>query len=115
MRAGLCVNDLRCDAEAVVGTPNTALEHVTRAQLAPDLGYVDGFTLVLKGGVAREDTQVARSSCQRGHHVLGQTVAEILLVRVAAQVDERKNRGRRTVGHASTEEVDAKHKRLRDA
>jgi hypothetical protein len=37
----------------------------------------------LKGGVAREHAQVARRPRQRGHQVLGQTVAEILLLRVA--------------------------------
>ena len=87
--AGLGVDELRRDAEAVVGAPDTALEYVARPQLAPEFGGVHGLALVLKGGVAREYAQVARRSRQRGHQVLSQTVTEILLVRVAAQVERR--------------------------
>ena len=57
--AGLSVDELRRDAEAVVSTPDTALEHVACPQLASELGDIHGLTLVLKGGVAREHAEVA--------------------------------------------------------
>ena len=99
MGAGLGVDELRRDAEIVAGAPDAALKHIAHAELAPELGNVYRLALVLEGRVAREHAQVARPR-QLGQDVLGQAVAEILLVCVAAQVDEGEDRDPRTFGHA---------------
>ena len=99
MSAGLGVDELRRDAEIVAGAPDAALEHIAHAELAPELGDVHRLPLVLEGRVAREHAQVARPR-QLGQDVLGQAVAEILLARVAAQVDEGEDRDPWTFGHA---------------
>src|SRR5262245_40683328 len=86
--AGLGVDELRHDADAVVGAPYAALEHITHPEIVSELGDVDSLALILKGGVAREQAKVTRRPRQLSHEVLGQAVAEILLLRVAAQIDE---------------------------
>src|SRR5262245_54643718 len=85
--ASLGVDELRRNAEIVASAPNAALEHIAHAELAPELGNVFRLPLVLEGRIAREHTQVARSR-QLGQDVLSQAVAEILLARVPAQIDE---------------------------
>ena len=51
----------------------------------------------MEGGVAREHAQIARPR-QLGQDVLGQAIAEILLVCVTAEVDEGKDGDPRTFG-----------------
>ena len=82
--AGLGLYELRHDAEVVFGVLDATFEYVARPELASELGDVHGLAFVLKGGVAREHPKIARCPRQFGHQVLGQAVAEILLLRVTA-------------------------------
>ena len=105
MGTSLGVDELRRDAEAVVGTLYTAFEHVADLELASELGGVHRLALVAKAGVAREHAQVA---CPRqlSQDVFGQAVAKIFLFRIAAQIIEGEDRDRRTFGHADQRVLD---------
>src|SRR5258708_17870376 len=48
MGATFRIHQLRRDAHAIIGAANTALQHVTYAQLAPDLTFVDRLALVME-------------------------------------------------------------------
>ena len=63
-----------------------------------ELADVHRLALVTKAGVACEHAQVA---CPRqlSQDVFGQAVAEIVLFRIAAQIDEGEDRDRRAFGH----------------
>jgi len=55
MLIALGFNQLRCDADAVAGFAQTALEHIAHAELAPDPLHIDGAALVGERGVAGDD------------------------------------------------------------
>ena len=111
MSTGLGVDELRRDAEAVVGALYTALEHVTYTELTSKLADVHRLALEAKAGVAREHTQVA---CPRqlSQDVFGQALAKIVLFRIAAQIVEGEDRDRRDLGCA---ELRGSRPLLRDA
>ena len=100
MGAGRGVDKLGSDADAVAGAANAALQHVARAKLAPDLPHVDGLALVPEARVAGDDEQLGepRQLCD---DVLGDAVAEVFLIRVAAHAGEGENGDRRPFSRRS--------------
>src|SRR5262249_3759800 len=70
--AGLGFDGLRHDADAVVGAPDAAPEHIAHPEIVSELGDVYGLALVLKSSVAREHAKVVRRPRQFGHQVLSQ-------------------------------------------
>ena len=91
MGAGLCVDQLPGDAQAVAGAAHRAFEHVAHPKLAPDPAHIDREPLVGEGGVARdhEDPWHMR---QAGYDVLGDAIGEIVLFGVRRQVVEGQHR-----------------------
>src|SRR6516162_8857523 len=90
MRATLRFDQLGGDADALARAANAALKHVPYAEFAADPAYVRGLTLV---GIARvasddEDPAVFR---QARDDVLGNTVREIFLSRMARHVVESED------------------------
>jgi hypothetical protein len=69
---------------------NAAFERVADAEFAPDLSRVDRFTLASESAVACDD-EAALPLRKAGRQVSGETVSEILLAGIAAQVLERQH------------------------
>ena len=95
--AGGDVVELRRDAHAVAVLAHAALDHVADAELLGELLHVDGFALVDERRVARDYEEPAQLG-QRGDDVFADAVGEILLLRIAAHVDEGKHGDSGTVG-----------------
>jgi hypothetical protein len=55
MIAGLGLDQLRGDADAICGPSHAAFEDIAHAELAPDLLHVYRSALVREGGVTRDD------------------------------------------------------------
>jgi hypothetical protein len=98
MPAAAGIDELGCDAHAIAGLADAPLEHKTHAQVAPDLLHFGRPALVDEGGVARDDEQ-ARDLREIGDQVLGQAIAEILLLDIATHVREGQHGDRRLVRH----------------
>ena len=99
VEAGLGVDQLRRDAQAVARASDTALQQKMNPQLAPHPGGVDVFVLVGERGVAGNDEQ-APETRQRGDDLLYQAIREIPLLRVIAYRRERQHHDRRPVRQA---------------
>ena len=85
--AGGGIDQLGGDPHPVVGLAHTAFQHIPHAQLLAHVLYLHRFALVGEGRVAGDDKQ-AGDLREIGDEVLGDPVAEILLLGVAAHVDE---------------------------
>src|SRR5216683_723625 len=96
MVAGGGIHQLGGDAHLAVGLAYAALQHVRHSQLAAYVLDFCRFTLVGEGRGAGDYEQV-RKSGERGGQVVGDAVAEIFLVSVAAHVGEGQDRNRRRV------------------
>src|SRR5215471_1106992 len=70
MGAGHCIDELRCDADAVAASSDAALEQVACAQLPADLPEIDGLAPVLEGRIAPDDQELGEAR-QLGCNVLG--------------------------------------------
>jgi len=81
------------DADVIAAPPDASLQYVPRAQLPPDLPDIDRLALELEGGIARDDDELGEPG-QLGCDVLGHAVAEIVLLRVAAEIGEWEGGGR---------------------
>ena len=81
------IDKLRRHTDAGSRLANTALKHVTDAQFPADLLHVHGSALVDEARVARDHEEPAQPG-QRRDNVLGHAIAEVLLLRIAAHVDE---------------------------
>src|SRR5665213_4150728 len=99
MAARLGFDELTGDTHATARLAHATFQYVTDAELAGDLLGIDRFALVGERRVAGDDekTAVAR---QGRDDVLDDAVNEIILFRVAAEIDERQNRDRRLVGNS---------------
>ena len=75
-----------------------ALQHEAHAELAADLLHLHRLALVGERRVAGDHEQ-ARDLRQVGDHVLGDAVAEILLLGIAAHIGERQHGDRGLVRH----------------
>jgi hypothetical protein len=95
--AGLRLDQLSGNADAVAGFAQAAFEDIAHTQFAPDLLHIDGAALVGEAGIARDHEQrgIAR---KRGDDILGDTVSEEFLLGIARHIDERQERDRRLVG-----------------
>jgi hypothetical protein len=96
VRSGGCVNQLRRDADPVRRFPHAAFEHITYAQLAAHLLYVDGATFVSEGRVPGDDEEPTHPR-QRRDDVIHDPVGEILLLGIAAHVLEWQHCDRRLI------------------
>jgi hypothetical protein len=117
MAAALGVDQLGGDAHAVAGLADRAFQHEAHAELAADLLHLHRPALVGEGGIARDHEQRLDLG-EIGDQVLGDAVAEILLLGVAAHVGEGQDgdrglgrhggrgRARRAVGPADAEHAD---------
>ena len=90
MPAGLAVDQLCDDPDAPARLADAPLQHVAYAQLFAQLLQLHGRTLVGERRIARGHIQ-ARDPGEVGDEILGNAVAEVLLLRIAAHVDERQD------------------------
>src|SRR6202012_5688566 len=97
MPAGVRIDQLSGDAQALAAAADAAFEHIGDAKLAPDLADIYGPVLVEEGGVAGDDEQPAAAG-QRGDDVLRHAVGEKILLGIAAHVGEGENGNRRRFG-----------------
>ena len=94
--AGGRVHELRRDAHAVARTLHAALQDVAHAEVAAHLADLHRPALVGEDRVARDDEEPGHLR-EPGDQVLGDTVAEVVLRRVLAQVREGQHGDRRPV------------------
>ena len=73
---------------------HAAFQDVAHAELPPDLPHVHGAALVGEARIAGDDEQPADLR-ERGDDVLDHAVGEVVLLRIAAHVRERKDGDRR--------------------
>ena len=91
MAVGAPVDQLRGDPHPVVQLAHAAFEQILHAQPRGHAVKVLGAALVGEGRVARDDEQ--RGDLREiGDDVLGDAVAEIVLLGVARHVDEGQHR-----------------------
>ena len=95
--AGCDVIELCSDTHAIATFAHAALDHITDAEFLGDLLHVDGLALVCERGVACDHEEPAQFG-QRGDDVLADAVGKILVLRVAAHVDEGEHGDGWTVG-----------------
>ena len=91
--AGLAVDQLGVDPNPIAGLADAAFQHVGDVELARDLADIESLALERECGVAGNDRE-GRDLRQVGDDVVGYPVAEIFLLRVAAQIDERQHADR---------------------
>ena len=87
MRAGFCVNELGVDAHPVLIALHRPFEQVANAEFLTDRLGVEALALVGEGGIASDD-ETAVDARKRSGEVLGDTVGEIILRRIAGKVDK---------------------------
>src|SRR6516162_1467222 len=93
MRSGLSLDELCSDANATPGLSHTSFEYVSYAEFASNLLYVHRAALVDEAGIAC-DHEHPFDARETGDDFLNDTVAEVLLLRIAAHVVERERRYR---------------------
>ena len=91
------VGQLHRDAQAVAGLAHRAFENRRHVEALADLGDLDRLALVLERGNARGDAHAVERA-QIGDELVGDPVAEVLLVPARAHVGEGQHGNRRTVG-----------------
>src|ERR1051326_410890 len=96
MRPGCRVYQLPRYTHAVSSFANRAFQHVTNAQFAGYLLYVNRPALVGEAGISSDDEEPRHSGDHR-RDLLNHAVSEIFLVGVAAHVLERQHRYGRLV------------------
>jgi hypothetical protein len=85
--ASFGLDQLSAGADAIVHHANAAIEHIAHPQLVADLFHVDSWSLVGEARIAGNDEQPSDAR-QPGDDVLGDTVGEVFLTRIAAQIFE---------------------------
>ena len=90
MAAVFRVDKLARDADSGSSFSYTSLKNVTHSQLLADLLHLDRFIFVSERGVSRDDEESGNLR-KIGNDILGNAVAEIFLLRVAAHIVERQN------------------------
>src|SRR5262245_51867361 len=87
MFSGRRIDKLSGNPHPIAELTDAALGHILDAQLPTDALYVDRLAPILKRGVAGDDEQRAEAR-QLCDYVLSDAIAEVLLLRVTAQVVE---------------------------
>ena len=95
--AGKRVNELSGKSHSVANAADATFQYELGAQLTADALHVNILASILEGGVARDDNQQVKAR-QLGNDVFGDSVAEILLLGIAAHVGEGQNSDRRFRG-----------------
>jgi hypothetical protein len=90
----LRVHQLRCDTDAVVGTADAAFQDGAHVQRLSNLGDVLVLAAKHESGGASGNFQVGDTG-QEVNDVLGEAIAEVFVVGVAAHVGERQDSDRR--------------------
>src|SRR5262245_1568884 len=96
MATGCSVDELGGDAQAVAQPAHAALEQILYAELTAGSGPVGSWAAIAERRVAGEHVELTEAR-ELGYDVLGDAVAEVLLFRIAAHVDEREHGDRRSV------------------
>ena len=91
------VHELGGDPNVPAGFPYAAVQHVVCAKLAADVLNPDRLPLEDEARVAGDHRERAPGA-QRADQVLGQAVGEVLLIGIAAQVQEREHGDRGSSG-----------------
>ena len=91
MVSGGAVDQLGGDPHPVARSSHAAFEHIAHAKLAADLLHIDSTAFVSERAVACDD-KVPSKLRQRGDDLFDHAVSEVVLLRVAAQIGERKHR-----------------------
>src|SRR5262249_13197238 len=87
------IDQLAGYAEPVCRLADAAFEYITHPELAPHLLHVYRAAFVVKARIARDDDEGAHARKGRDD-LLCHAISEILLFRIAAQIDERQDRDR---------------------
>src|SRR4030095_1866407 len=87
------IDELRGDETPLADPTHASFDNVRDAESAAAALHVQRGVSVLEGGMPRNDEQLPKARQFRGD-VFGDAVAEILPLRIAAQVREWKNRNR---------------------
>jgi len=90
MSASRGVNKLAGDPNAVAASAHATFQDITHAQLASDLLYVNGPSLVRKARIASDDKQ-PRETGQGGDDLFHDAISKILLCRVVAHALKRQD------------------------
>ena len=78
------------DTDLVSRAPNAPLQHIAHAQLTPDLFRIDGPVPIRERGVARDHEHILDPR-QIDREILGDSIREILLLAVIAEVCKGQN------------------------
>src|SRR5215475_9934722 len=90
LNASFSVDQLYIYPKPFAAALHGSAKRVTNVQLAADLPEVDGFILVREGGMSADHEQTTNARQVSGQ-TLSHAIHEVLLLRVAAQVGERKH------------------------
>src|SRR5688572_4421256 len=93
MRSVTGVDELRCDADPPTGPPHAAFEDRADVERLPDSADVLVLVSECERRGTRNDAQAWHAG-QRVEDLLGETVAEVLVFLVRAEVGERQDRDR---------------------
>src|SRR5215475_10105599 len=88
--AELCVDQLRCDPDAIASFAHAALDDVSDTKLPREMTDIDWLALESERRVAcyHRERRDLREICD---DVFGDGIAEVLLLRIAAHVGERQD------------------------
>ena len=85
-------DQLRCNTHPTSGAPHAALQKMRNTEFPPDLLRRLGGRLVLHGGGARDHAELLRvEPRQLTDHLLGQALAEVIVLAATAQVLKRQH------------------------
>src|SRR5712692_5952193 len=101
MVAASGIHQLSGDPQLVGRPSHAALQQVRHSQLAAYVLRLCCFVLVREGGSTRDDEQ-ARNSGESGNEVIGDAVAEILLLAVTTHVGEGQDGNRGLIGQCES-------------
>jgi hypothetical protein len=90
VRPGCCIDKLRVHPYAVAAALYAAFHHIAHAELAADHPSVDRLVLEGERGIACDD-EGAGDARQIGCQAFGNSIDEIVLLRIAAEVGEGKH------------------------
>jgi hypothetical protein len=87
MRVCLGIDQPGVDPHLAARPLDTAFQHIADAELAADLLCGERLVAIREGGMARDHERV-RDPRQIGRQIVGDPVRKVLLVGVAAEIDE---------------------------